>query len=204
MSGAFPVLRGLIADDLWHAMIRDFMINYRCHTPYFLEISQEFLSYLQERPPQSTDLPFMLELAHYEWVELGLDVSDIDLSELFYVRDGDLLEAKPLVSPLAWSLAYQYPVHHIGAEFQPEAPSEQPHYLVVYRDRADNVGFMEANAVTARLIELLSEEQGRTGRDALLALADEMQHPDPDQIIEFGRGILQQLWSCDIILGIRA
>lgn len=206
VSGAFPVLRELINDQSWHALIRDFMVNYRCHSPYFLEISQEFLRYLQQRQPQADDLPFMLELAHYEWVELALDISEEKLSDCD--RNGDLLEQLPVVSPLAWSLAYQYPVHQIGRDFQPVSPSEQAHYLIVYRDRHDKVGFMEANAVTARLLEILnadnhSSEPYLSGRQVLLMLAQEMQHPNPEQIVEFGHGLLQQLRALDIILGVR-
>ena len=47
VSGAFPVLRELINDQSWHALIRDFMVNYRCHSPYFLE-SKKSLRMLQE------------------------------------------------------------------------------------------------------------------------------------------------------------
>ena len=200
-SSAFPVLRALISDHDWHALVRDFMIHYRCHSPYFLEISQEFLNYLQQRKPQSSDLPFMLELAHYEWVELALDVSDEKVVDCNI--NGDLLEQRPVVSGLAWSLAYQYPVHRIGLEFQPTSPSEQPHYLIVYRDRHDCVGFMETNAVTARLLALLNDDDSQlSGRQVLLLLAQEMQHPDPEQMIEFGHGLLKQLLALDIILGV--
>jgi uncharacterized protein len=73
----FPVLRSLLPDKQWHAIMRDFIHKHQCHSPYFLEISQEFLQYLmQERKPQETDPPYLIELAHYEWMELALDVSD--------------------------------------------------------------------------------------------------------------------------------
>lgn len=205
VSGAFPILRQLINDSHWHALIRGFMVSYRCHSPYFLEISQEFLNYLQQRQPQPNDLPFMLELAHYEWVELALDVSDEVTPDCDH--NGDLLAQLPLVSPLAWSLAYQYPVHQIGRDYQPTSPSEQPHYLIVYRDRDDKVGFMEANAVTARLLELLKANyltaDCLSGRQILLMLAQEMRHPAPEQIVDFGQSLLKQLLELDIILGVQ-
>ena len=203
-SGGFPVLRSLIADEPWHAMVRDFMVHYRCHTPYFLEISQEFLAYLGQREAQANDLPFMVELAHYEWVELALDVApeNVDEIEVNPVQQTeDLLTALPVVSPLAWSLAYHYPVHHIGPNFQPEQPGEQPTYLVVYRNRQDKVGFMEANAVTARLLELLQMDEISSGKQALEQLGVELQHPHPEQIIDSGHDILKQLYALDILLG---
>ena len=202
ISNGFPVLRSLISDQPWHGMVRDFMIHHQCHSPYFLEISQEFLLYLQQtRTPQPDDPPFMLELAHYEWVELALDVDSSDLQDITVDPDGDLLAALPCVSPLAWSLAYQYPVHKIGVNFQPEAPAEQPTFLVVYRDRNDRVGFMEANSVTARLLELLQGGEYTSGQQVLESIAREMQHPQPEQVIAGGLDILKQLRSLDIILG---
>jgi hypothetical protein len=208
ISGAFPVLRSIYAaneqDEQWHAMVRDFMVKHQCHTPYFLEISQEFLLYLQEtREPTEQDLPFMLELAHYEWVELVLDVSDEDVKQVPADPNGDLLAAIPVVSPLAWSLAYQYPVHQIGKDLQPKQPSEQATYLVVYRNRDDEVKFMETNAVTARLLELLNAENNKSGLEILQQIAEEMQHPQPQQIIDGGVSLMNDLLATNIILGTR-
>ena len=213
VSGAFPVLRALIDDEPWHLLVRDFMVNYRCHSPYFLEISQEFQQYLAGQPAIINNPaypPFMQELAHYEWVELALDVAEQDLAQFIQEERvsavnavDDLLNKLPVVSPLAWSLAYQYPVHQIGESFQPQQPSGQPSFLVVYRNCADQVRFMEANAVTARLLELLQSDQPfSSGRQVLLQLAEEMQHPRPEQIIDSGLELLQQLLSQDIILGV--
>lgn len=205
ISGGFPVLRSLFEDDSWHRLVRDFMIQHHCHTPYFLEISQEFLLYLQNGYSQREgDPPFIQELAHYEWVELALDVADEDLTAVPFLADGDLLESTPLVSPLAWSLAYQYPVHHIGEKFQPQQAPMTPTFLIVYRNRADEVGFMETNSVTARMLEILQQEQSLSGRQVLMQIATELNHADPDQVVAGGLEVLQQLLSLDIILGTTA
>ncbi len=196
VSGAFPVLRQLLDDEQWHAMVRDFVSRHISHSPYFLEISQEFLKYLQdERQPQPHDPPFLLELAHYEWVELALDVSQEQLP--VSLESVDYLEAGPRVSPLAWCLSYQYPVHLIGPDYQPRQPPEQPTFLIVYRDRSDCVKFMESNAVTVRLLSVLEEQL--SGRQALQQLAAEMQHPEPQQLIAAGEGLLQKLHRADIL-----
>lgn len=198
----FPILKKLFVEDRWHQMVRDFVIRHQCQTPYFFEISQEFLQYLQqERQTEADDPPFMLELAHYEWVELALDIADQDLADITVDCQGDLLEGNPVVSPLAWSLAYQYPVHLIGPDFQPEQPAAQPTYIVVYRNREDKVEFLEANAVTARMLELLAAEQDLKGLQVLEHIAQEMQHPNPQLVIEGGLATMQQLRDLDIILG---
>lgn len=48
ISSGFPILRSITKDDKWHSMVRDFVSHHNSSTPYFLEISQEFLQFLQE------------------------------------------------------------------------------------------------------------------------------------------------------------
>ena len=202
LANGFPVLRSIYADDAWQALVRDFLASHLCQSPYFSEIGEEFLAYLQiERGDRPDDPPFLLELAHYEWVELALDIAPDDLDALPVEPDGDLLRQLPLVSPLAWPLAYRFPVHLIGAEYQPESPGDQPTYLVVYRNRDDSVQFMEINAMTHRLLHLLQEESITTGEQALSELASETGHPEPATLVQFGAGLLTQLKEASVILG---
>jgi len=202
LASSFPVLRELMDDHGWHALARDFFAGHRCHSPLFLDIPREFLDYLdQERAACGTDLPFMRELAHYEWVELALSAAENDPGEQLAV-DGDLLAGAPLLSPLAWPLAYQYPVHRISPAFQPRQPDAQPTYLLVYRDTRDEVGFIELNPVSARLLSLLQEQSGYSGRALLQQIAAELQHPDPELVVQSGHAILAEWRRLDIVRGI--
>jgi hypothetical protein len=202
ISNGFPVLRSIYSDDDWHNMVRDFFAHHQSSSPYFLEISQEFLDYLQsEREPQPEDPQGLLELAHYEWVELALTVSDEDADLNGIDPNGDLLTGHPVLSPVAWPLAYQYPVHKMGPDYLPAAP-EQPTYLVVYRNRNDEVKFLEINPVTARLINLLQENPEITGELALDQIVHEMNHPRPELVFEGGLAALQELQRYGIVLGV--
>lgn len=202
IASGFPVLRDIYNDEDWHEMVRDFFANHQCQSPYFLEISQEFIDYLQnERQPQQGDPAGLVELAHYEWVELALHVSDESISMDNIDANGDLLEGRPVFSPLAWPLAYQFPVHTMGPDNLPQEAPEQPSYLVVYRNRNDKVNFLEINPVTARLISLLQENESYTGLDAIEHIAKEMNHPNPDVVKQGGLAALQELQQYGIILG---
>lgn len=98
ISKGFPVLRSLYRDDDWQQLVRGFIQAHRCSTPYFMEISQEFLQYLlQEYQLRDLDPPFMAELAHYEWVELALDVAEESPPPAVQVDDP--LAAVPRLSP---------------------------------------------------------------------------------------------------------
>lgn len=202
IAGNFPVLRRLYGDDDWLALVREFMRNHRAQTPYFLEIGREFIEFLQSRSASPADPPFLQELAHYEWVELALDVDDTDLGAIAADRNGDLLQQPPVLSPLAWCMGYQFPVHRIGPGFRPLQPETQPTLLVVYRDRTDKVGFMEVNPVTMRLLELLQASDSRPGKIVLAQLAGELAMP-AEQVLRFGRGVLYRMRDADILLGTR-
>ncbi len=201
LSSGFPVLRSLLDAPGWHRLVRNFIRLHRCRTPLFLEISQEFLRFLQDGGAESEpSLPFMLELAHYEWVELALDVSPEEFPETGVAAEGDLMAGRPVVSPLAWRLCYQYPVQLIGPAYQPTAPPVSPTYLIVYRNRQQQVRFLESNAATVRLLQLLEDGQ-LSGREALQTIAAEMRAEDVTAIVESGRATLKQLLNLDILCG---
>jgi hypothetical protein len=196
ISKGFPVLRSLYEDDAWQQLVRGFIGAHRCSTPYFMEISQEFLHYLlQEYQPGALDPPFMAELAHYEWVELALDVAEESPPPAVSVDDP--LAAVPRLSPLAWLLSYRFPVHHIGPQNQSREERE-PTYLVVYRDRREQVRFMELNAVTARLVEMTRDNNVATGAGLLDKLAAET-GMESQALLAFGAQLLAQLLECGVL-----
>ena len=203
ISSTFPVLKRLYAKDDWRALVREFMVRHEAQTPYFLEIPREFLLFLErEHVATEKDYPFLLELAHYEWAELALSVSpeQDDMSRID--ADGDLLEGVPVKSVLAWSLQYRFPVHRISPTFKPESPGEQPTFLAVWRKPDDELGFMELNPVSARLLGLVeSNPELQSGRQLLLELARELAHADPDAFVVHGASALQELHRAGIVPG---
>ncbi|MEM9386955.1 MAG: putative DNA-binding domain-containing protein [Pseudomonadota bacterium] len=208
IGSTFPVIRTLYrakpdGEAAWRHLTRAYFSRHIARTALFPRVPEEFLRYLQEsHEPTADDPPFLLELAHYEWVELALSIDPAEIDETAADPNGDLLDGHPVLSPVAWPLAYQYPVHRISPKFQPDAPSAQPTFLVVYRDRADKVGFMEINPVTAQLLEQLRAAPGeRTGRALLIAIAQQLGHPEPQVVVQGGADILKTLRARDIILG---
>ena len=205
LSGNFPVLRSITDDEHWFGLVRDFMVRHRSTTPLFTEVGLEFIEYLQdEREAQARDWPFMLELAHYEYVELAVAISKADEGMADYDPNGDLVEGRPLVAPTAWNLSYQWPVHMIGPEYLPDRAPAEPTHLVVHRDRQDQVHFLQINAVTQRLLVLLQENPAATGLDVLRQIAAELAHPDPAALVAAGAELLADLRRRNIILGTRA
>lgn len=205
LAGTYPVLHAILGPARWGALVRDFMVRHQARTPLFTEVPQELLRFLQEtRQDELGDPPFMLELAHYEWVELALQVAPDPPAADDVDRQGDLLAGTPVVSPLAWPVAYDWPVHRLSVDHQPTTPPAQPTFLVVFRDRDDAVRFMEINAVTARLLELANTaDAGRCGRDLLTQIAQELGHPDASAVISGGAQTLEMLRDHGVLLGTR-
>ena len=172
LAGSFPVTRRILGPDGWNRLVRSFYSTHHAHTPYFLELPREFVDWLRARSERSADEPAFLEkLAHYEWVELALAISEEELPPAGGVLVGEALDAPLAVSALAWVLAYRWPVHRLGPDYQPtEAPADTT-YLVVYRDAADAVQFLEIGAQTAGLLDTLEQSPGLTGRQVLEIMA---------------------------------
>lgn len=203
MSNTYPVLKETFTEEKWLEMMRDYFTHHIAHTPLFPEMPREFLKYLENERNNPADPPFIKELAHYEWVELALIVSDLDEQIDWNQIDtqADILNNKPVMSPLAWPLTYQYPVQQISSDYLPDKPNETPVYLLVYRDKKDEVHFMELNPVTALLIQLINENNDLTTKQMLEIIAKQLNHPDPDVVIQGGIQIIEDLKNRNIILG---
>lgn len=205
LSGNFPVIRDLLGKEHWQQLARDFYREHQSHTPLFPEIGREFLRYLQTRAERGEgDPPFLPELAHYEWVELALTLDENELAGISSDPDGDLLDGIPVPSPLAWPLAYTWPVQQLRRDFQPGKPPEHPTFLLVLRDRKDTVRFKTIDALTFLLMQALHDNQsGLSGRELLHQLAHAHQAADIDAFVAGGARALAYLRQSDAVLGTR-
>ena len=203
LAGNFPVIRKLLGAGPWHTLVRDFYREYRCSTPLFPELPREFIQYLQERGDQRGGPPWLLELAHYEWVELALDLSEASPADEAFDAEGDLVAGVPVLSPLAWPLAYAWPVHRLAPDHLPATPPADATLLLVQRDATNKVRFNELSALTFRLLQRISEFPDLSGREQLHTLAVEAHAEDAEAFLAAGRDMLNQLRADGVILGTR-
>lgn len=210
LAKTFSVFRDIAGDEPWHAMVRDFIHRHHAESPYYAQIPEEFMEYLdgyrREASPavgvdarsssreQPALLPFALELCHYEWVRFALDRAP-DADCVFDDEPIGIDDALVL-SPLAWPLHYVYPVERICPDFQPVEPDVAPTWLIACRNRDDEVRFTKSNAVTTRLLNLLGEGDSRT---ALANLAAELDSA-PEHVERTGLKTLNRLHRQDIVV----
>ncbi|MBN8480668.1 MAG: putative DNA-binding domain-containing protein [Xanthomonadales bacterium] len=203
LGGNFPVLRSLGDADAWRARVRAFLREHRSQTPLFPEIAREFIRFLEARAGAEPDLPFLAELAHYEWSELALAIDEADIAAVAHDPDGDVIDGIPVVSPLARLLAYRFPVHRIGPAFQPAKAPPNPTLILLVRDRADAVGFLEVEPMAALLFEQLAGNATRSGRACLDAVLGTLGRARDDALRASGLHLLEQLRRRDVLLGTR-
>jgi hypothetical protein len=148
ITSGFPVLCRILGEARRQRLVREFIARHRCATPYFLAIGGG---------AEQGDPGFLAELAHSERVELALDVATDRLPSHGW-------------SPLAWPLAYAWPVQRIGADYQPrEAPAE-PTCLLAWRDAAERVRFQQLSPFAYHLA--LRLQAGQLPLEALPDLAE--------------------------------
>lgn len=198
LDGTFPVCAEIIGAKRWTEIARDFFASHHCQTPYFLEIPQEFLRYLEEEfVAQPGDPDYFYELAHYEWLELAIDVSDDEISGQIDAN-ADLSSTVPVFAAAAQGFVYQYPVHCISAANT--NPEPQQTALIVFRDRQDQVRFIETNLMTIHLlIKLKSEEL--SGLQAVEKLLQENGMELSEVAVQGGLSILEEWRQQGLILG---
>jgi hypothetical protein len=216
LAGNFPVLRRIYGNDGWRALIRDFYRDHGSQTPMFTELAREFLRYLDARAEDDRtedahtedahgrdDPPWLRELAHYEWVEMALQLSDARNDEIPHDPDGDLLAGRPLVSPLAWPLAYTWPVHRIGPDHRPETPPDTPTLLMLRREADGTVSFHALTPLAFRLLQRLDDGTVLSGRQQLEALAAEAGATGNDAFLAEGAAMLARMRAEGTLLGTR-
>ena len=193
VSACFPVCVQVLGKHAWEKLVRQFFANYQATSPIFREIPQQFLQFLNT----VGNLPvYFQQLAHYEWVELAINTQRTEAAKLS--EKMNLLDEKPILAPAHMLLEYDYAVHKISKRNQPKATEKT--YLLVFRNSEYKVKFVELNPTTYQLLRLI-QENNMTGKQALVRLAEDLQHPDANAVIQFGLEVLSDLANQQAIIG---
>jgi len=198
-SQLFPVCKEVLGGERWRALIREYMVKHNAETPLFHELGEEFLLFLQrEYQPLTQDPDFLLELAHYEWVELALAVSE----EVPFIKADAPVSLDDVyeLSPLAWPLAYEWPVHQVSEAFQPDNKPQEVTTLLVYRavdeNGEDRVDFMTLTPVLYQW--LTSFDKSLSAKAALQAVTQNLE-VDENALESFALQTLQELQTLGVI-----
>ncbi|MBM7073973.1 putative DNA-binding domain-containing protein [Shewanella sp. 202IG2-18] len=202
VSNAFPVLETLYSEKQWEALVQEFFITHDCQTPIFVEIAQEFLIFLQsEYELKEHDPVFMLELAHYEWLELVVSVAQ-ESKELKSLDVESIESANLCLSESAKVAQYSFDVQHISADYQPIESLESPRFYCVYRDADEEVSFLQLTPLSAQVLSFI-EHEVQTSFEAITSWLHQM-YPQME-LVDIEQGclqLLQQMAEKKIVLSI--
>ncbi|WP_133139281.1 DUF2063 domain-containing protein [Legionella genomosp. 1] len=152
VSPCFPVLLSILSSDTWWRILKDFLKHSRVLTPIFHELPLNIVEYLKTHP--ISDYPFASELAHYEWVELEVELSESQETQLV-TSAISLLEQAWHLSPTARLLEYNYEVDKISPDYQPQITVKT--YLIVYQMESE-VEFLKLNEMSFQLLIMMLHE----------------------------------------------
>ncbi|GAC15010.1 HvfC family RiPP maturation protein [Aliiglaciecola lipolytica] len=198
LSNGFPVLASIYGKEKWLALAKRFFKTHQCTSPYFVEINREFLEYLSnEHTISETDPTFLLELAHYEWLELA--VSTKKTYQHAKQWDGKEVVDNICLSDSVEIASYRYPVHEISKTFQPSEPSD-PIFIIVYRNTAFKIGFNVINNVTAHLITLLQQPGAHTLKSVTEQMLTAMPQIPQQHTIQGTKQTIEKLLEQQVLL----
>ncbi|HBS42816.1 MAG TPA: hypothetical protein DEA26_09060 [Oceanospirillales bacterium] len=197
LDGGFPVCMSILGEERWRQVCRNFFRDHECATPYFLKISEEFLTWFSVHSEAFPEFPYLAELAHYEWLELAVDVMDTEEQEKAD-PDADLMESVPVFPAAVAAAAYNYPVHlasESNSALEPLATG-----LILFRDENDKVRFIHCNLFTLTLFERLRSTELSAGAAVEALLRDSGMAPSV-AAVNGAAAILRDWQSQGLILG---
>ncbi|MYD44731.1 MAG: hypothetical protein F4W92_00020 [Gammaproteobacteria bacterium] len=151
---AFKSFRPFINDDQWNTLIRGFMREHTCKSPYFKDIPLAFVEYLESSDQVSVEYPFMSEMCHLDAMRMQLRLApDARLCEnLNIIEDATRVQLSAAVR----LLSYQWPVHKLTPSTWDGQKPKQPTWLIAFRNRNDQVEVLGTNVHTFRMLESLT------------------------------------------------
>ncbi|RAP35337.1 hypothetical protein B1207_13275 [Legionella quinlivanii] len=191
----FPVLKSILSASLWEELIRDFIRNHPVSTPLFYQIPGEFVRFLQESASLSKHPPFLADLAHYEWMELVIELA-VDEPERMPATAVPSLNSVFRLSTTAAMHHYHYPVEQISENYLPLQPEDS--FLIIWRDASDKVEFMKISAFVYHLLNHMTEN--KASACSTLNLEN---HPQREELASLCEKLLNELVDKNILLPAR-
>lgn len=198
IANAFPVIHHLLDDSHWQRMVREFCRLHSAKTPFFYEIPEEFLAFLHDGGLTLQPYPFIAELAHYEWMELALDLAEDEAESPSCDLNADLMTTVPVFCDHVVLLQYHYPVHKICREFIPDKAGE--YYYLIYRTALNKVEFIELNALSAQFLGMLLNQQYRCD-EMIDAMYAQIYFGDKEEFSQHAKALLRDLHCKGVIIG---
>lgn len=194
-SSIFPVLKSVLGAEQWRRLVQAFIQTHLAQTPLFHEMGQEFIQFLEQAPPSLALPEFSLSLAHYEWLELAVMISEAPLQPATSCRAK--LSGIYQLTASAVLVGYDWPVDQISSQFIPQEQPDVPTLLAVFRNAQDQVQFIKLTPLLYQLLSLLSQSAAplKTHLQTLMPTTI----TDPSQFEAFALASLNDLMAQQLV-----
>lgn len=192
ISPCFPVLLSILPADIWWNILKDFLKHHRVTTPVFHELPLFMVEYLKHHPV--ADFPFAHQLAHYEWIELEVELSEPDKTQS-ETGTVSLLEQVWRLANTARLLEYNYEVDKIGQNYQPQEAVKT--YLLVYQIEGE-VAFLKLNELSYQLLSMMLNES-MSARDIIHLLCETYPQLNETDLISACIPLITQLYDEQVL-----
>lgn len=172
-AGIFPKVKACLGHEAWQNIINAYLREHKAHTPLFHELGQEFLMFLQTQDLHEQPYPpFLLDLAHYEWLELAIVIQP---KEPLYFAKAITENSCIRLAHTAWPVQYEWPVH-LWNEDEASASNivEEPSYLLGYRTQDYTTHWMTLTPSMYVLISAFEDNQDKTVLQIVKEVAAQM------------------------------
>lgn len=154
ISPCFPVLKQIIPKEIWKRLISELLAQHQLNTPLFYKAPLFLVNLLNNHP--LPNYPFAASLAHYEWIELELELLDVSCKQEKSTYDREIYCYPLKLSEHARLLRYDYDVHNICNEYIPTTKSCT--YLIVYVLHGE-IQFTKISEINYQLLTYLFNEK---------------------------------------------
>ncbi|MBS0044319.1 putative DNA-binding domain-containing protein [Shewanella sp. M16] len=201
VSNGFPVLKSLYSEEDWLTLVQRFFSQHDCQSPIFIDIAGEFLDFLlQEYQPTANDPVFMLELAHYEWLELAVAVAQASEDES-QLSSAQMSTQTLCLSQTARVAQYHFEVQHIRQDYRPQQQLDTPVFFCLYQDADCEVCFLQLNPLSAQVLAFLQAQGQAVFKEIVDWLTITYPQMAPEIIEQGCMQLLEQLAAKGIVRG---
>lgn len=152
----FPILKALLeAADAWQDCLDAFFASRSVQSLYYRDVNPTFVAWLAESAWGQERWPFLLQLAHFEYVELEVLISP-DTVPVPGLKATPDPEDRAVFDGAFRNLAYGYRV--LEADEEDPEPAEAPAFVVCLRNREGRFETREVdNRISAFLAQALQQ-----------------------------------------------
>jgi len=192
LQNVCPVANEILTEAEWQKILGEYLKKSPPQSEILRDLPYEFSAWLKShRHGLSKKFPYLGELVEYEAMEVKVNFLPDDAEKT--------PRGKLRLNPAHFLGHYRWPVHFLSADFHDiKKIPRGAYHLLLWRDSADNVNFMEVNALVASLIREL-ETGPKKLVELLKTIAAQNGIPAGEEFISEGKALMADLEEKEIL-----